>query len=247
MGVLAGKTAIVTGASRGIGRDIALKLAEEGAAVLCVATNEALLKDTVTAIESKGGKGAYAIADVSKPAEADAVVERIVKDWGKIDVLVNNAGITRDNLLMRMKDEEFDRVIEVNLKGAFNLIRAATRPMMKARTGRIVNISSVVGLIGNPGQANYAASKGGMIAMTKSVARELGSRGITANTVCPGFIETEMTGKLTEDQKKALFANIALGRFGKTSDVAGVVAFLASPAADYITGQDIVVDGGMTM
>jgi 3-oxoacyl-[acyl-carrier protein] reductase len=247
MPVLAGKTAVVTGASRGIGRDIALKLAEEGAAVLCVATNEALLKETVTAIESKGGKGAYAIADVSKVADAEAVIERIMKDWAKLDILVNNAGITRDNLLMRMKDEEFDRVIEVNLKGAFNLIRAATRPMMKARTGKIVNISSVVGQIGNPGQANYAASKGGMIAMTKSVARELGSRGITANTVCPGFIETEMTGKLTEDQKKALFANIALGRFGKTADVAGVVAFLASSAADYITGQDIVVDGGMTM
>ena len=168
MPVLAGKTAIVTGASRGIGRDIALKLAEEGAAVLCVATNEALLKETVTAIESKGGKGAYAIADVSKVAEAESVIERIMKDWSKLDILVNNAGITRDNLLMRMKDEEFDRVIEVNLKGAFNLIRAATRPMMKARAGKIVNISSVVGLIGNPGQANYAASKGGMIAMTKS-------------------------------------------------------------------------------
>ncbi len=247
MALLTGKTALVTGASRGIGRDIALKLAEEGASVLCVATNEALLRETVAAIEAKGGKAAYAIADVSKVAEAEAVIEKIGKDWGKLDVLVNNAGITRDNLLMRMKDEEWDRVMEVNLKGAFNLIRAAARPMMKARAGKIVNISSVVGLIGNPGQANYAASKGGMIAMTKSVARELGSRGITANTVCPGFIETEMTGKLTEEQKKALFANIALGRFGKTSDVAGVVAFLASAAADYITGQDIVVDGGMTM
>jgi 3-oxoacyl-[acyl-carrier protein] reductase len=244
---LAGKTALVTGASRGIGRDIAAALAAEGAAVMCVATNEALLKEAVGAIEGKGGKAAYAVADVADAGQAEAVVERVVKEWGRLDVLVNNAGITRDNLLMRMKDEEWERVLAVNLKGAFHLIRAAARPMMKQRSGRIVNVASVVGLIGNPGQANYAASKGGMIAMTKSVARELGSRGITANTVCPGFIETEMTGKLTEDQKKALFSNIALGRFGRTTDVAGVVAFLAGPAAEYITGQDIVVDGGMTM
>jgi len=247
MGQLAGKTALVTGASRGIGRDIAVRLAEEGASVLCVATNEALLREVVGAIEGKGGKAAFAVADVSRPADADSVVEKVVKDWGKLDILVNNAGITRDNLLMRMKDEEFDRVLEVNLKGAFNLCRAAARPMMKQRAGRIVNISSVVGMVGNPGQANYAASKGGLIAMTKSVARELGSRGITANCVCPGFIDTEMTQKLTEDQRKALAGTIALGRLGKTSDVSGVVAFLAGPGADYVTGQDIVVDGGMTM
>ncbi|NUN49819.1 MAG: 3-oxoacyl-[acyl-carrier-protein] reductase [Candidatus Brocadiae bacterium] len=247
MPTLTGRTALVTGASRGIGRGLAQALAAEGAAVLCVATNEALLKEAVGGIEAGGGKAAWAVADVSKSAEADAVVERILKDFGRLDILVNNAGITRDNLLMRMKDEEFDRVLEVNLKGAFNLIRAAARPMMKARGGKIINIASVVGLVGNPGQANYSASKGGMIAMTKSVAKELGSRGITANCVCPGFIDTEMTQKLTDDQKKALSQNIALGRFGTVQDVAAVVTFLAGPGSDYMTGQEIVVDGGMVM
>ncbi|MBI2921829.1 MAG: 3-oxoacyl-[acyl-carrier-protein] reductase [Planctomycetes bacterium] len=247
MGHLEGRTALVTGASRGIGKEIARKLAEEGAAVLCVATNEGLLREVSGEIAAKGGKAAYAIADVSRAAEAEGVIEKAVKDWGRLDVLVNNAGITRDNLLMRMKDEEWDRVLEVNLKGAFLMCRAVARPMMKQRGGRIVNVSSVVGRIGNPGQANYSASKGGLIAMTKSIAKELGSRGITANAVCPGFIDTEMTQKMTEEQKKLLFGNIPLGRFGKPADVAAVVAFLAGPGADFITGQEIVVVGGLTM
>ena len=244
---LDGKTAIVTGASRGIGRDIALTLAESGAAVAAVATKEELLKSLVAEIAAKGGKALALPADLSKPGEADRVVEAAVKELGRLDVLVNNAGITRDNLLIRMKDEEWDQVLQVNLTAAFRLTRAATKVMMRQKSGRVINISSVSGITGNAGQANYAAAKAGLIAFTKTVAREFSSRNITANVVAPGFIDTDMTRSLGDKVKEEVLKRIPLGRFGTGRDIARTVLFLAGEGGDYITGQVLVVDGGLTL
>ena len=233
---------IVTGASRGIGKAIAAAFAAEGAKVAVVATTQSGADAAAAEI---GGKG-YA-CDVSDSASVDALFEAVQADLGVPAVLVNNAGITRDTLLMRMKDEDFDKVVAVNLKGAFLCTRAATKPMMKARYGRIVNISSVNGLVGAPGQANYAAAKAGLLGLTKSVAKELGSRNITCNALAPGFIETDMTAELSEDMKNSVVGAAAISRLGKPEDIAPAVLFLASPEAAYITGQVLAVDGGLTM
>lgn len=246
--MLNGKVALVTGASRGIGKAIALALAEAGADVAVnYAGNEQAAEEVVKSVEALGRQAMKIRADVGDSAQAEEMVKAVVDRFGKIDILVNNAGITRDNLLMRMKDEEFDQVIQTNLKGVFNCIRAATRPMMKQRFGRIINIASVVGSTGNPGQANYAAAKAGVAGLTRAAARELASRGITVNTVSPGFIETDMTDKLSEEQKQAILRQVPLGTFGKPEHVAHVVRFLASDEAAYVTGQNIHVDGGMYM
>ncbi|BAU27563.1 3-oxoacyl-[acyl-carrier-protein] reductase [Aneurinibacillus soli] len=246
--MLNGKVALVTGGSRGIGRAIALTLAEAGADVaINYAGNEAAARETADAVTALGRKAIMIKADVANATEVDAMVKQTIDELGSVDILVNNAGITRDNLLMRMKEEEFDDVIATNLKGVFNCIKAVTRPMMKARSGRIINISSVVGVMGNPGQANYVAAKAGVIGMTKSVARELASRGITVNAVAPGFIDTDMTAVLGEDTKDTLLTQIPLARLGKPEDVAHVVKFVASDEASYMTGQVFHVDGGMYM
>ncbi len=241
-----GKTAIVTGGSRGIGRGIAERLAEGGANVLITyAGNAAAAEDVVRTLTEKGVRAAAIQADAADPESAAKVVEAAKELGDRIDILVNNAGITRDNLLMRMKDEEFDAVIATNLKGVFSMMRAVSKLMMKARYGRIVNISSVVGVYGNAGQINYAAAKAGVIGMTRSVAKELGSRGITCNAVAPGFIETDMTAALTDDVKEKISAGITLGRLGQVEDIAEAVAFLASDKASYITGQVLEVAGGL--
>ena len=248
MSSLEGKVAVVTGASRGIGRAIALSLAEAGADVVVnYAGSEAAAKDTAAAIEAMGRKALTVQANVGKTEEADLLVKTALDQFGRIDILVNNAGITRDNLIMRMKEEEFDQVIETNLKGVFNCVKAVTRPMMKQRSGRIINISSVVGVIGNPGQANYVAAKAGVIGLTKASARELASRGITVNCVAPGFIETDMTDALSEEMKGQLLSQIPLNRLGQPEHIAKAVRFLASDDAEYMTGQTIHVDGGMYM
>ncbi|MDT9724131.1 3-oxoacyl-[acyl-carrier-protein] reductase [Xylanibacillus composti] len=248
MHMLKGKSALVTGASRGIGRAIAIALAEAGAdVVINYAGSEAAAAETAKAVEALGRKAVLAKADVGKSAEAEELVKTALDSFGKLDILVNNAGITRDNLLMRMKEEEFDQVIETNLKGVYNCLKAVTRPMMKQRSGTIINISSVVGVLGNAGQANYVAAKAGVIGLTKSAARELASRGITVNCVAPGFIETDMTDKLTDEMKSAMLAQIPLAKLGKPEDIARVVAFLAGEGASYMTGQTIHVDGGMVM
>jgi len=242
------KTALVTGASRGIGRAIALELARNGADVAVNYAGNALAAEEVVAAIEAMGRTAFAIqADVAVSSEAEQMIGAVTERFGKLDILVNNAGITRDNLLMRMKEEEFDAVIATNLKGVYNCIRAVTRPMMKQRSGRIINISSVVGALGNPGQANYAAAKAGVIGLTKSVARELASRGITVNCVAPGFIATDMTDKLSDDVKEALLKQIPLGTLGSPEQIASVVRFLASDDASYMTGQTLHVDGGMYM
>lgn len=245
---LEGKAALVTGASRGIGRAIALELAKNGADVAVnYAGNEAAALAVVAEIEAMG-RAAYAVkCNVASYEEVEAMVSGAVERFGKLDILVNNAGITRDNLLMRMKEQEFDEVIDTNLKGVFNCVKAVSRPMMKQRGGRIVNISSVVGALGNPGQTNYVAAKAGVIGMTKSVARELASRNITVNCVAPGFIETDMTDKLTDEMKEAMLKQIPLARLGQPEQVAKVVRFLASDEASYMTGQTLHVDGGMYM
>jgi len=246
--MLTGKVALVTGASRGIGRAIALHLAEAGADVAVnYAGNGQAAEEVVRQIEALGRKAFKCQADVGIAEQAEELVNQVVETFGKIDILVNNAGITRDNLLMRMKEDEFDQVIRTNLKGVFNCIKAATRPMMKQRSGRIINISSVVGTIGNVGQANYVAAKAGVIGLTKAAARELASRGITVNCVAPGFIETDMTGVLPEDLRKQLLAQIPLSRFGQPEEIAKAVRFLASDDASYMTGQTIHIDGGMYM
>lgn len=240
---LDGRVAIVTGGSRGIGRAIAASLAEAGARVAVIG-RDGQRAAAASADLPGSGHGAYA-CDVADPAQARTTVEAVERDLGPVGILVNNAGITRDNILLRMKDDEFDEVIAANLKGAFNFIRSVSRGMMKRREGVIVNITSVVGLIGNAGQANYAASKAGLVGLTKSVARELGSRGVRCNAVAPGFIRTDMTGVLDEAQVAALRERIPMGELGEPADVAGVVRFLAGPAARYITGQVLAVDGGM--
>lgn len=245
---LEGKKALVTGASRGIGRAIAIALAEAGADVAVnYAGGEAAAAETAAAIEALGRRAITVRANVGKPDEFEEMVKTVIEAFGAIDILVNNAGITRDNLIMRMKEEEFDQVIETNLKGVFNGIKSVTRPMMKQRSGRIINISSVVGAVGNPGQANYVAAKAGVIGLTKSSARELASRGITVNCVAPGFIETDMTDALPAEMREQLAGQIPLARLGRPEDIAAAVRFLASDAASYMTGQTVHVDGGMYM
>ena len=244
----AGKTAVVTGGSRGLGRAVCLELAKGGAnVVLCYAGNEAAAKETTAACEALGAKALAVQCNVAKADEVKALMDEAVKTFGRIDILVNNAGITRDGLLMMMKEEDFDAVIAANLKGTFLCMKAVSRIMMKQRYGRIVNLSSVVGLRGNAGQANYAASKAGVVGMTKSLAKELASRGVTVNAVAPGFIATDMTAAMTDAAKEATLASIPLQRLGAPEDVAHAVAFLASDEAAYVTGQVLCVDGGMAM
>lgn len=244
----AGKTAVVTGGSRGLGRAVCLELAKGGAnVVFCYAGNEAAAKETTAACEALGAKALAIQCDVAKADEVKALMDAAVKEFGRIDILVNNAGITRDGLLMMMKEEDFDAVIAANLKGTFLCMKAVSRIMMKQRYGRIVNLSSVVGLRGNAGQVNYAASKAGVVGMTKSLAKELASRGVTVNAVAPGFIATDMTAAMTDAAKEATLASIPLQRLGAPEDVAHAVAFLASDEAAYITGQVLCVDGGMAM
>lgn len=244
---LENQVAVVTGASRGIGRAIALELAKQGATVIGTATSESGAASIGEALAQAGGKGRGAVLNVNDDAAGDAFIDGIVKEFGGLHVLVNNAGITKDQLAMRMKDDEFDAVIDTNLRAVFRLSRAVLRPMMKARGGRIINITSVVGSSGNPGQANYAAAKAGVAGMTRALAREIGSRGITVNCIAPGFIDTDMTKVLPEEQRAALTASIPLGRLGSPEDIAHAVAFLASPYAGYITGTTLHVNGGMYM
>ena len=246
--LLDGKTALVTGASRGIGRAIALRLAAEGASVaINYAGNTAKAEETKAAIEAAGGKAALFQADVSDSAQVERMVAAVTEMFGTIDILVNNAGITRDGLLMRMKEEDFDAVLDTNLKGIFHVTKAVSKLMMKKRAGRIVNMASVVGILGNAGQTNYAAAKAGVIGFTKSAAREFAARGITVNAVAPGFIATDMTAAMPEKAKEATLAAIPLRRMGEPEDVANAVAFLVSDQASYITGQVVKVDGGMVM
>lgn len=242
------KVAIVTGASRGIGRAIALELASKGAdVVINYSGNEEAARLVAREVEKMGRKSLVVKANVADASEVEKMFKETLNTFGKIDILVNNAGVTRDNLMMRMKEEEWDAVINTNLKGVYNCMKAATRPMIKQKSGRIINISSVVGLLGNPGQVNYVAAKSGVIGMTKTVAQELASKGITVNAVAPGFIETDMTEELKINIKEELLKQIPLNKFGKPEDIARVVRFLVSEDAQYITGQTISVDGGMAM
>jgi len=242
-----GKIAIVTGASRGIGRGIALALAEAGATVICAARDQGKLDDVVTEIAAAGGKAHAHPVDVASRESIEALITSTVAGHGRIDVLVNNAGITRDNLLLRMKPAEWDDVIATNLTSVFISTQAVMKPMLKQRAGSIINIGSVVGLTGNAGQANYAAAKAGLIGFSKSVAREVASRGIRVNVITPGFIDTDMTSAMPDAAKQALLANIPLGRTGAPSDIAALVVYLASEASAYVTGQTISVDGGFHM
>jgi 3-oxoacyl-[acyl-carrier protein] reductase len=241
---LTGRAALVTGASRGIGREIAKALAGAGAKVACVATNEDLLNSLVAEI----GGGAIALkCDISKPAEIEATVEKAAAALGGLDILVNNAGVTRDNLLLRIKEEDWDTVLDTNLKGPFLFIKAAGRFLMRSKAGRVINISSVAGVLGNAGQANYSASKGGLISLTKTAARELGSRAVCVNAVAPGFINTDMAAKVDPKVIEGVVAGLPLRRIGESKEIASVVLFLASDLAAYITGQVLGVDGGMAM
>lgn len=247
MAILSGKVALVTGGGRGIGRAVAISFAKAGANIWVNSLTQETSKKVVEEISVFGGKANAVPGNVSDPAEAARVVNEVVRHEGKLNILVNNAGITRDSLLVRMKDSDWEEVLNVNLRGVFLTTREAAKIMMKQKEGSIINISSVVGVMGNPGQANYAASKAGVIGFTKAVARELAGRNITVNAVAPGFIETDMTRKLQENTKSALMAQIPLGRLGQPEDVAETVLFLSSPGARYITGQVILVDGGMGM
>ncbi|MFC0677572.1 3-oxoacyl-ACP reductase FabG [Lysobacter korlensis] len=242
---LHGEIALVTGASRGIGAAIADELASQGATVIGTATSENGAAAIGERLAAQGGHGR--VLDVANAQSIDALIESISKEFGSISVLVNNAGITRDNLLMRMKDEDWQAIIDTNLTSVFRTSKAVMRSMMKARKGRIINIASVIGVTGNAGQANYAAAKAGIIAFSKSLAKEIGSRGVTVNVVAPGFIDTDMTRSLPEDAKNAMLGQIALGRFGEPADIARAVAFLAGPSATYITGETLHVNGGMYM
>jgi 3-oxoacyl-[acyl-carrier protein] reductase len=242
-----GQVALVTGASRGIGQAISLKLAAEGIFVVATATSEAGAEATVAAIVAQGGAAQAVKLDVTNSSEVEALFKKIIAEHGRLDILVNNAGITKDGLIMRMKDSDWDSVLDTNLKGSFNCLREASKIMTKARYGRVVNISSVVGEMGNPGQVNYCASKAGLFGLTKSAARELAKRNITVNAVAPGFIETDMTAVLPEKGRAALLQNIPVERLGSVDDVAYAVRFLVSPQAGYITGQVLSVNGGMYM
>lgn len=246
--MLKNKIALITGAGRGIGRAIAIALAKEGAEVVINYNgSEERAKEVKQTIEENGGKASIYKCNVSDFVACEAMIKDIVKEYGHLDILVNNAGITKDGLIMKMKEEDFDSVLNVNLKGTFNTIRHSARQMLKQRSGKIINISSVSGILGNVGQANYAASKAGVIGLTKTMARELGSRGITVNAITPGFVDTEMTEVLSEEIRENACKQIILGRFGKPEDIANTAVFLASDKADYITGQVISVDGGMNV
>ncbi len=243
-----GRVAIVTGGGRGLGRAIAARLAAEGANLaISYRTNDSAAGDTAEMVREAGVRCELFKGDVSSQADVEALFKGVDEAFGRVDILINNAGITRDNLMMRMKEEEFDEVLRTNLKGTYVCTRAALRPMVRARWGRIVNVSSVVGLVGNAGQANYAASKAGIIGFTKSVAREVAQRGITVNAVAPGYVETELTGSLPEKVKDQIRGQVPAGRFGEPDEVAEVVAFFVGEAAGYVTGQTVAVDGGMTM
>lgn len=245
---LGGKVAVVTGASRGIGRAVALALAERGCHVVVnYAGNTGAAEETASRVRGLGVRALVIKADVADQEQVNAMMKQVLQEFGRIDILVNNAGITRDNLLPRLQEQDWDAVLNTNLKGAYHCAKAVLRPMLKARWGRIINISSVVALSGNPGQSNYAAAKAGLVGFTKSLAREIGSRSITVNAVAPGYIATDMTAGLTEDNKSQMLNSIPLGRLGTPEDVAAAVAFLAGDGAGYITGQVIVVDGGMAM
>ncbi len=245
---LEGKVAIVTGASRGIGRDIALLFAREGAKLTLTARNEELLRSLAEEIRHAGGEEPFCFPlDVKDSEKVDEMTDKTLDKFGRVDILVNNAGVTRDGLLLRMSDEDWDEVLDTNLKGAFHCLRAVAKPMMRQRAGRIINMASVIGLIGNAGQANYAASKAGLIALTRSAAKELGSRNILVNAIAPGFIDTEMTRTLGDEVKKTILRSIPVGFFGKSIDVAKAALFLAMDDSSFITGQVITVDGGMVM
>ena len=247
MSLLADKVAVVTGAGRGIGRAVALAYARMGADVACVSRTEENSAKAAAEVEALGRRAWAVAVDVSDTAAVDTAVGKILDEAGRVDILVNNAGVTRDNLLMRMSEEEWDTVLNTNLKGAFNFTKALTRPFIKQRSGRIINIASVIGLIGNAGQCNYAASKAALIGFTKSVAKELAPRGITANAIAPGFIETDMTAALDDKVRESIIGNVPLGRFGSPDDIAHTAVFLALEASGYITGQVHPVDGGMVM
>ncbi|MCP4931371.1 MAG: 3-oxoacyl-[acyl-carrier-protein] reductase [Candidatus Marinimicrobia bacterium] len=244
---LSKKIAVVTGASRGIGKAMAETYAQAGAHVICVSRNEDALNGVADLIRSNGGSASVAACNVSDLENFQKLIKDTVDNYGSVDILVNNAGITRDTLIMRMSEDDWDTVIDINLKGAFNGIKAVTRTMMKQKSGRIINISSVVGLTGNAGQVNYAASKAGLIGLTKSAAKEIGSRGITVNCIAPGYIATDMTDQLDDQAKDLLISQIPLGRIGSPDDIAATALFLASDEAGYITGQTFTVDGGMVM
>ena len=246
--MLKGKCAVITGASRGIGKCIATKFAKEGAnVVINYRNNEEEALKVKQELEDLGSQVLVEKADVSELEQAEKLIKEAKKEFGKVDILVNNAGITKDNLIIRMKEEDFDSVIKTNLKGAFNCLKEVTPIMLKQKYGKIVNMSSVVGVVGNPGQVNYCASKAGLIGMTKSLAKEIGSRNITVNAIAPGFIDTDMTKILSDDQKKKILSQIPLNKFGNVEDIANVALFLASENSNYITGQVIHVDGGMAM
>jgi 3-oxoacyl-[acyl-carrier protein] reductase len=247
MNQLANQIAVVTGAGRGIGRAIALKFAAEGAGVVCVSRTAENSEKVAGEVRALGRKAWAHAVDVADSASVNAATEKILAEAGRVDILVNNAGVTRDGLLMRMSDADWDTVLDTNLKGAFLFTKAFSRAMLKQRAGRIINVTSVIGLIGNAGQCNYAASKAGLIGFTKSMARELGSRSITVNAIAPGFIETDMTADIKPEMKTEMLKQIPLGSFGQAEDVANAALFLASPAARYITGQVLTVDGGMVM
>jgi 3-oxoacyl-[acyl-carrier protein] reductase len=247
MPLLASQIAVVTGASRGLGRAIALRFAAEGADVVCVSRTQEASEATAGAIRETGRR-AWALAlDVANPAAVETAASQILEQTGRVDILVNNAGVTRDGLLMRMSEQDWDAVLNTNLKGAFLVCKAFTRSFVKQRSGRIINISSAIGLMGNAGQCNYAASKAGLIGFTKSLARELGSRGITVNAIAPGFIETDMTAQLGQELRVELLKRVPLNLFGQPDDIAHAAVFLASQGARYITGHVLTVDGGMTM
>jgi 3-oxoacyl-[acyl-carrier protein] reductase len=243
-----GRVALVTGGGRGIGRAVAVRLANEGAHVaISYRSNDTAAEEVAERVRAAGAKCEIFKGDVASPEDVDALFKGVGEVFGQVEILVNNAGLTRDNLMMRMKESEFDEVLSTNLKGTYLCTRAALRPMIRARWGRIVNVSSVVGLVGNAGQANYAASKAGIIGFTKSVAREVAQRGVTANVVAPGYVETELTSSLPEKVKDQIRGQVPAGRFAEAEEVAEVVAFLAGEGAGYITGQTVAVDGGMTM